>query len=356
MAERRMLAKTISTSRKINKLSDRAALIYTWMIPHTDDFGHLEGDPVSIRAKVVPMRNIDLLEIEKDLKEMENCDVIKSYQIGEEMYIEITNFDSFQTFRADRERRMEYPAPSGELPKKNKKEDRYNYENKTISVPRELEISVYLRDGKKCRYCSSEKGPFEIDHVHPVSRGGIHEITNLVVSCQKCNRIKKDNTIEEIGWHLTTNDNQSLPCDNNRQRKLREVKLSKDKISTIPVAKATSSPKKAKKTPTEKKADENEPCTLEEFCTSMRKSTSPHIVWLADYAEEKKPNFKTKGQWRVFIERNTKAARDIRRYSDEQIEKAYDMVQQNMKTAKNPKGYITKWGIETLLKFLIEAN
>ena len=106
-----MIAKNISTSRKVNRLPDRAALLYTWMIPHTDDYGHLEGDPLSIRAKVAPMRTMTEQEVQQDLELMEQNELIRFYKVDGESYIEITNFDTFQTFKSDRPRSQEYPLP-----------------------------------------------------------------------------------------------------------------------------------------------------------------------------------------------------------------------------------------------------
>lgn len=34
-----------------------------------------------------------------------------------------------------------------------------------------------------------------LDHYIPVSRGGSHQVTNLVLSCLKCNQGKKDDII-----------------------------------------------------------------------------------------------------------------------------------------------------------------
>jgi hypothetical protein len=106
-----MIAKNISTSRKVNRLPDRAALLYTWMIPHTDDYGHLEGDPLSIRAKVAPMRTLNEQEVQQDLELMVQNDLIRFYSVEGETYIEIINFDTFQTFKSDRPRSQEYPLP-----------------------------------------------------------------------------------------------------------------------------------------------------------------------------------------------------------------------------------------------------
>ncbi len=59
---------------------------------------------------------------------------------------------------------------------------------------RKIRQDILLRDGRRCRYCWSNVGPFEIDHVIPVSRGGGSEPDNLVVACRLCNRRKKDRT------------------------------------------------------------------------------------------------------------------------------------------------------------------
>lgn len=57
--------------------------------------------------------------------------------------------------------------------------------------------SILERDGPVCAYCATEDGPFEIDHVIPISRGGSHEPDNLTVACRPCNRSKKDRTPDE---------------------------------------------------------------------------------------------------------------------------------------------------------------
>lgn len=53
-----------------------------------------------------------------------------------------------------------------------------------------LRNAVYARDGFVCTYCGTGDGPFEIDHIHPVSRGGLDTIDNLCVACRDCNRSK----------------------------------------------------------------------------------------------------------------------------------------------------------------------
>jgi hypothetical protein len=156
---------------------------------------------------------------------------------------------------------------------------------------------------------------------------------------------------EATGTVETPVDSKRKPDGTIVRRKLREGKVSKDKVIHV-AAKAASRPKGSRKT----KEDDGEPYTREEFIAKMRESNQPHVRWLADYAEERKPKYETKGQWRDYFDRHVKGAAKIRKYSDEQIEKAFLMVEKNRKTRDNPKGYITKWGVETLLKFLDDAN
>jgi len=65
--ERRSLWGSISTSRKVNALSVKAALLFTWSIPHEDDDGYQEGDPQTLKHTVIPFRNDIPLEEIKDL-------------------------------------------------------------------------------------------------------------------------------------------------------------------------------------------------------------------------------------------------------------------------------------------------
>jgi len=60
-----------------------------------------------------------------------------------------------------------------------------------------LRQEVFERDGFVCAYCGSQEGPFEVDHVHPWSRGGRDDLENLTVACRPCNQSKRDRTVEE---------------------------------------------------------------------------------------------------------------------------------------------------------------
>lgn len=65
---------------------------------------------------------------------------------------------------------------------------------------RRVRLAIFERDGWACVYCGATDAPLECDHIHPVSRGGSNEDSNLATACLPCNRSKKDKTVEE--WRL----------------------------------------------------------------------------------------------------------------------------------------------------------
>jgi 5-methylcytosine-specific restriction endonuclease McrA len=58
------------------------------------------------------------------------------------------------------------------------------------NVSPSLREQVLGRDGERCRYCGTDGGPFDIDHIVPLARGGLHAMENLGVACATCNRSK----------------------------------------------------------------------------------------------------------------------------------------------------------------------
>lgn len=50
----------------------------------------------------------------------------------------------------------------------------------------------------RCAYCGSE-GDLHIEHVHPISKGGIHALSNIVPACQSCNYRKHTSEVDQ--WY-----------------------------------------------------------------------------------------------------------------------------------------------------------
>lgn len=60
--------------------------------------------------------------------------------------------------------------------------------------------AVFARDGGSCQYCSAPAT--SLDHVVPRSRGGSHTWENIVSACGRCNHVKGDRSVADLGWRL----------------------------------------------------------------------------------------------------------------------------------------------------------
>jgi 5-methylcytosine-specific restriction endonuclease McrA len=74
-----------------------------------------------------------------------------------------------------------------------------------VKVPYRAQVAltrkaVFARDTGRCAYC--RKPASTIDHVVPRSRGGCHTWDNVVAACARCNHLKADRTLAELGWRL----------------------------------------------------------------------------------------------------------------------------------------------------------
>ena len=62
------------------------------------------------------------------------------------------------------------------------------------------ETREYLLEkwGRQCAYCGVKDVPLQIEHIHPRAKGGSNSITNLTLSCEKCNTKKGTRDIKEF--------------------------------------------------------------------------------------------------------------------------------------------------------------
>lgn len=138
----------------------------------------------------------------------------------------------------------------------------------------------------------------------------------------------------------------NLECD------IKEVVQKLDMSKNLTTTSLKIRPKVVQKLDTQKKEKERErknmrnqlPQTLQEFVFECRKSNQRHIQIIGEYADEIKPDFKTRGQWSTFLKRNLRPGRDLSEYSDDQIAKAMKNISQ--------ANYLTRWTLETVSKYL----
>lgn len=98
-----MIDKKISVSEQVANMPLEAQLIFTWMIPHADDFGLLPYSPRTIKALVVPMHDITAEAIESYLHTMVESNLIRVLEYNGKKYYAINNFSKHQTLRQDRQ-------------------------------------------------------------------------------------------------------------------------------------------------------------------------------------------------------------------------------------------------------------
>jgi hypothetical protein len=62
--------------------------------------------------------------------------------------------------------------------------------NKPVrKITSRLRLNIYERDGYKCKHCGTSND-LSLDHIHPVTKGGITSFNNLQTLCRPCNSRK----------------------------------------------------------------------------------------------------------------------------------------------------------------------
>lgn len=113
MAEKRMISKVISISEKVSNLPDVFdMLLFTWMIPHTDDFGRMAGSPAKVKALVVALLDRTKADVEASLERLNKEGLIIWYEIDGEKIVQIVNFEKHQQGLHKRTT-SKFPEPPG---------------------------------------------------------------------------------------------------------------------------------------------------------------------------------------------------------------------------------------------------
>lgn len=137
-----MLSKSVSTSTKLAEVSNFAKLLFTWIIPHCDDFGHIDAKPKIVKGIVVPLCDETIDQVAGALTELESNGLIETYESDGRKYLEIIKWEEHQTFKNDRPRKAIYPSRKP-MDSKRKPED-------SIVQPSEVKLSeVNLSEGNQ---------------------------------------------------------------------------------------------------------------------------------------------------------------------------------------------------------------
>lgn len=98
-----MIDKKISVSEQVANMPLEAQLIFTWMIPHADDFGLLPYSPRTIKALVIPMHDITAEDVGIHLETMRKNNLVRVFEYNGKKYYKVNNFSQHQTLKKDRQ-------------------------------------------------------------------------------------------------------------------------------------------------------------------------------------------------------------------------------------------------------------
>jgi hypothetical protein len=109
-----MISSTIQNSKKILSIMDLEPkkhefiwLLYSWIMPQTDDFGHFDADARVVKAKILPCSPRPIKDFQKAIEVLEQVGLIIVY--GDGPFMEIVGFLDHQTLRKDRAHISQFP-------------------------------------------------------------------------------------------------------------------------------------------------------------------------------------------------------------------------------------------------------
>ena len=82
-------------------------------------------------------------------------------------------------------------------------------------IPQKFIDRLLKRQKKRCLFCDrkfTKKRPYEVDHILPLTRGGLHKKSNIQLLCKSCNSSKRNRTdFEYLMSHQSTKGYISIP-------------------------------------------------------------------------------------------------------------------------------------------------
>jgi hypothetical protein len=196
-----MISKSISTSTRLSEVSTFSCLLFTWIIPHCDDYGHLDANPKIVKAMVVPLRDETWEDVEKAIAELTKKNLIKKYEVEGRPYLEIVKWDEHQTFKNDRPLYQHSPLLEDEWnPLESKRNPKGNKRRLSEVKLSEVKLSEVKRSEVKDPRASMEylKSPLKEDLKEFAERFSVTEkvieskAEDLLLYCERSGRRYKN--------------------------------------------------------------------------------------------------------------------------------------------------------------------
>jgi hypothetical protein len=112
--DRRMVGRNITTSEKVNSITDRDFRIWTHLLVSPDDDGRLEGNPLTVKMTCLPGLPYSIDEVAESLQRLHDIGLIIWYEVGGKRYIQICQWEENQRFHGWTRYPSIYPSPNGD--------------------------------------------------------------------------------------------------------------------------------------------------------------------------------------------------------------------------------------------------
>lgn len=172
--------------------SAHARILIIGLWTECDDQGVFEWKPLTLKARLLPADGVDVGDL---LNELGRLNLLCTFAIDGKTYGAVRNFRKFQ--------RPKKPKHAHRLP-----DELIEYvgRDEEESDPTHLLRKRKCEEqGGRCFYCRCEithyakrHNSLDMDHVIPLSRGGLDCESNLVAACRTCNRGKGGMTGDEF--------------------------------------------------------------------------------------------------------------------------------------------------------------
>lgn len=104
----RIIRESICVSDTIEALSFGAEATFYRLLVNVDDYGRIDARPLVLKARLYPIRSIDLDVFVGYMDELYRSGLIYQYTVDGKIYLQVKKWDKYQQIRT---KRSKYPAP-----------------------------------------------------------------------------------------------------------------------------------------------------------------------------------------------------------------------------------------------------
>ena len=104
----RLLRDSICVSDTVDKLTWLEEVFFYRLIVNCDDFGRCDGRAAIIKARLFPLKNITVSDIEKTLSKLSAVGLVYRYVVNDKPYLQLVTWEKYQQIR---NKKSKYPAP-----------------------------------------------------------------------------------------------------------------------------------------------------------------------------------------------------------------------------------------------------